>query len=241
MKAWYLSKAIFFGVTGCGGMSFAPRRLEPGRALKKQKTSWRLCRRRLGERRNGARRYISRRPRERCITGPTVPGNRRDVNRSVWLGRVVRGPGRIEFRKAVARTHRRADGFLGSSRVTSWQRGPTMYRVGTFVLSAMMPPSWDSLRGALRQRCSTVLSNCSSNSRRTHMKYMISWFERRKVRRPSTRMPRSGSLRCSLMEGARQFQDRVVRCASGRVGWAHVGGLRRSGGRSQGMLDLPRV
>src|SRR5579859_3679378 len=42
------------------------------------------------------------------------------------------------------------------------------------------------------------------------------------------------------MEGARQFQDRGVRRTSGRVGWAYVGGLRRSGGRSQGVLDLPR-
>src|SRR5712691_5248044 len=41
------------------------------------------------------------------------------------------------------------------------------------------------------------------------------------------------------MEGARQFQDRVVRCASGRVGWAHVGGLRRSVDRSQVLLDPP--
>src|SRR5229473_1087633 len=40
------------------------------------------------------------------------------------------------------------------------------------------------------------------------------------------------------MEGARQFQNRVVRCASGRVGWAHVGGLRRSVGHSQVLLDL---
>ena len=39
------------------------------------------------------------------------------------------------------------------------------------------------------------------------------------------------------MEGARQFQDRSVRGASGRVGWAYAGGLRRSGDRSQGMLD----
>jgi len=28
------------------------------------------------------------------------------------------------------------------------------------------------------------------------------------------------------MEGARQFQDRVVRGAGGRLGWLHVGGLR---------------
>ena len=40
------------------------------------------------------------------------------------------------------------------------------------------------------------------------------------------------------MEGSRQFQDRGVRRASGRVGWAYVGGLRRSDDRPQGMLDL---
>jgi hypothetical protein len=40
------------------------------------------------------------------------------------------------------------------------------------------------------------------------------------------------------MEGSRKFQDRVVRSASGRMGWAYVGGLRRSSDRSQGMLDL---
>jgi hypothetical protein len=43
------------------------------------------------------------------------------------------------------------------------------------------------------------------------------------------------------MEGTCQFQGRVVRCASGRVGWAYVGGLRRSGGGPQGMLDLPGI
>jgi hypothetical protein len=43
------------------------------------------------------------------------------------------------------------------------------------------------------------------------------------------------------MEGARKFQDRVVRSASGRMGWAYVGGLRRSSDRSQGMLNLPCI
>ena len=41
------------------------------------------------------------------------------------------------------------------------------------------------------------------------------------------------------MEGARRIQDRVVRSASGRVGWARVSGLRRSVGRSQVLLDVP--
>src|SRR6266513_1031468 len=41
------------------------------------------------------------------------------------------------------------------------------------------------------------------------------------------------------MEGARRIQHRVVRSASGRVGWAPVSGLRRSVGRSQVLLDVP--
>ncbi len=41
------------------------------------------------------------------------------------------------------------------------------------------------------------------------------------------------------MEDARRIQDRVVRSASGRVGWAGVSGLRRSVDRSQVLLDLP--
>jgi hypothetical protein len=48
MKGRYLSKAIFFGVTDLGGMGLlVGLGFEPG----KQKTSWRHCRRRLGERR----------------------------------------------------------------------------------------------------------------------------------------------------------------------------------------------
>src|SRR3990172_4414332 len=41
------------------------------------------------------------------------------------------------------------------------------------------------------------------------------------------------------MEGARRIQDRVVRSASGRVGWARVSGVRRSVGHSQVLLDAP--
>src|SRR2546430_12827439 len=39
------------------------------------------------------------------------------------------------------------------------------------------------------------------------------------------------------MEGARQFQDRGVRGASGRVGWAYAGGLRRSADRKSTRLN----
>src|ERR1700685_1993541 len=39
--------------------------------------------------------------------------------------------------------------------------------------------------------------------------------------------------------GAGQFQDRVFRGACGRVGWAYVGGMRRSTNDSQGLLDAP--
>jgi hypothetical protein len=41
------------------------------------------------------------------------------------------------------------------------------------------------------------------------------------------------------MEGVPRIQDRVVRSASGRVGWTPVSGLRRSVGCSQVLLDVP--
>src|ERR1700693_1386305 len=39
------------------------------------------------------------------------------------------------------------------------------------------------------------------------------------------------------MEGARQFQDRILRNTSWRVGWAYAGRVRRSGGHSQVLFD----
>src|SRR5712692_5182674 len=39
------------------------------------------------------------------------------------------------------------------------------------------------------------------------------------------------------MEGARQFQDRILRDTSRRVGWAYAGRVRRSGDHSQVLLD----
>src|SRR5438094_7480780 len=39
------------------------------------------------------------------------------------------------------------------------------------------------------------------------------------------------------MEGTRQFQDRVVRYTSGRLGWVYDVGLRRSVSGSQVLLD----
>src|SRR5206468_4160440 len=38
-----------------------------------------------------------------------------------------------------------------------------------------------------------------------------------------------------------QFQDRVVRRACRRVGWTHVGGLRRSVGGAQVLLDVAYI
>src|SRR5437870_1006306 len=39
------------------------------------------------------------------------------------------------------------------------------------------------------------------------------------------------------MEGARQFQDRILRDTGRRVGWAYAGRVRRSGDHSQVLLD----
>ena len=74
------------------------------------------------------------------------------------------------------------------------------------------------------------------------MKYMISWFER-----PQGSPTEYENAQKRILEvfgqwkATRQFQDRVVRGASGRVGWAYVGGLRRSTDGSQVMLDLPCI
>src|SRR6059058_2671950 len=39
------------------------------------------------------------------------------------------------------------------------------------------------------------------------------------------------------MEGARQFQDRLLRDTNRRVGWAYAGGMRRSTDHSQILFD----
>src|SRR5947208_14511319 len=39
------------------------------------------------------------------------------------------------------------------------------------------------------------------------------------------------------MEGARQFQDRILRDTSRRVGWAYAGRVRRSGDHSQVLFN----
>src|SRR6185369_9875673 len=43
------------------------------------------------------------------------------------------------------------------------------------------------------------------------------------------------------MEGAREFQDRILRDTSRRVGWAYAGRVRRSGGNSQVLFDASCV
>ena len=71
------------------------------------------------------------------------------------------------------------------------------------------------------------------------MKYMISWFER-----PQGSPTEYENAQKRILEVFTQwkapanFKDRVVRGASGRVGWACVGRLRRSAGRSQILFDL---
>src|SRR6059058_2870964 len=42
------------------------------------------------------------------------------------------------------------------------------------------------------------------------------------------------------MEGARQFQDRLLRDTNRRVGWAYAGGMRRSTDHSQILFDAAR-
>ena len=64
------------------------------------------------------------------------------------------------------------------------------------------------------------------------MKYMISWFERPQGSPAEYENAQKRILDVfGQWKAPSQFQDRVVRGASGRVGWAYVGGLRRSSGR----------
>ena len=68
------------------------------------------------------------------------------------------------------------------------------------------------------------------------MKYMISWFER-----PQGSPLEYENAQKRILEVFTQWKapdNFKIELFVVRVGWAYVGGLRRSVGRSQGMLDL---
>jgi hypothetical protein len=72
------------------------------------------------------------------------------------------------------------------------------------------------------------------------MKYMISWFERPQGSPAEYENAQKRILDVfGQWKAPANFKIELFVVRGGRVGWAHVGGLRRSSGRSQGMLDLP--
>ena len=71
------------------------------------------------------------------------------------------------------------------------------------------------------------------------MKYMISWFER-----PQGSPAEYENAQNRILEVFGQWEapdNFKIEVFVGRVGWPHVGGLRRSGDRSQSLLDLARI
>jgi hypothetical protein len=71
------------------------------------------------------------------------------------------------------------------------------------------------------------------------MKYMISWFERTQGSPSEYENVQKRILEVFTQWKAPANFKIEVRCACGRMGWALVGGLRRSVGGSQVLLDLP--
>lgn len=71
------------------------------------------------------------------------------------------------------------------------------------------------------------------------MKYMLSWFER-----PQGSPAEYENAQKRILEVFGQWKapdNFKIELFVVRVGWAYVGGLRRSGDGSQGMLDLPCI